>query len=66
MLRQLQDLKCGQTKVPESLKIILEHTQYTPSIYVKLLNTILPSTDITPLSVANQEEVDTATYIEVT
>lgn len=47
-------------------KIILEHTQYTPSIYVKLLNTILPSTDAIPLSVANQEEVDTATYIDVT
>lgn len=47
-------------------KIILEHTQYTPSIYVKLLNTILPSTDIIPLSVANQEEVDAAMYIDVT
>ena len=49
-----------------NFKIILEHTQYTPSIYVKLLNTISPSTDITPLSVANQEEVDAATYIDVT
>lgn len=49
-----------------NFKIILEHTQYTPSIYVKLLNTILPSTDIIPLSVANQEEVDAATYIDVT
>ena len=48
-----------------NFKIILEHTQYTPSIYVKLLNTILPSTDIIPLSVANQEEVDAATYIDV-
>ena len=47
-------------------KIILEHTQYTPSIYVKLLNTILPSTDTIPLSVANQDEVDAATYIDVT
>lgn len=47
-------------------KIILEHTQYTPSIYVKLLNTILPSTDAIPLSVANQDEVDAATYIDVT
>lgn len=47
-------------------KIILEHTQYTPSIYVKLLNTILPSTDAIPLSVANQDEVDAAMYIDVT
>ena len=47
-------------------KIILEHTQYKPSIYVKLLNTILPSTDAIPLSVANQDEVDAATYIDVT
>lgn len=47
-------------------KIIFEHTQYTPSIYVKLLNTILPSTDAIPLSVANQDEVDAATYIDVT
>lgn len=49
-----------------NFKIILEHTEYTPSIYVKLLNTISPSTDITPLSVANQEEVDAATYIDIT
>ena len=46
--------------------IILEHTQYTPSVYVKILNTIIPSTDIVPLSAANQEEVDAATYIDVT
>ena len=49
-----------------NFKIILEHTQYTPSIYVKLLNTILPSTDAIPLSVANQDEVDAAMYIDVT
>lgn len=49
-----------------AFKIILEHTQYTPSIYIKLLNTTLPNTDIIPLSVANQEEVDAATYINVT
>lgn len=47
-------------------KIILEHTQNTPSIYIKILNTIIPSTDITPLSVADQSEVDAATYIDVT
>lgn len=47
-------------------KIILERTQYTPSIYIKILNTIIPSTDITPLSVADQSEVDAATYIDVT
>lgn len=47
-------------------KIILEHTQYTPSIYVKMLNTTTPSFDIVPLSVANQDEVDAATYIDVT
>jgi hypothetical protein len=49
-----------------NFKIILEHTQYTPSVYVKILNTIIPSTDIVPLSAANQEEVDAATYIDVT
>lgn len=49
-----------------AFKIILEHTQNTPSIYIKILNTIIPSTDITPLSVADQSEVDAATYIEVT
>ncbi|RHL08724.1 MULTISPECIES: hypothetical protein [Bacteroides] len=47
-------------------KIILERTQYTPSIYIKILNTTIPYNDITPLSVANQEEVDAATYIDVT
>lgn len=49
-----------------SFKIILEHTQYTPSVYVKILNTTTPGYDIIPLSVANQEEVDAATYIDVT
>ena len=48
-----------------SFKIILEHTQYTPSVYVKILNTITPGSDVVPLSLANQEEVDAATYIDV-
>lgn len=48
-----------------SFKIILEHTQYTPSVYVKILNTTTPGYDVVPLSVANQEEVDAATYIDV-
>ena len=49
-----------------AFKIILEHTQYTPSIYIKILNTIIPTYDIVPLSVANQDEIDAATYIDVT
>lgn len=49
-----------------AFKIILEHTQNTPFIYIKILNTIISSTDITPLSVADQSEVDAATYIDVT
>lgn len=49
-----------------AFKIILEHTQYTPSIYIKILNTIIPTYDIIPLSVANKDEVDAATYIDVT
>lgn len=47
-------------------KIIMERTEYTPSIYVKILLTNLPSTDAIPLSVADQDEVDAATYIDVT
>ena len=49
-----------------AFKIILEHTQYTPSIYIKILNTIIPTYDIVPLSVSNQDEIDAATYIDVT
>ena len=49
-----------------NFKIILERTEYTPSIYAKILLSNLPSTDAIPLSVANQEEVDAATYIDVT
>lgn len=48
-----------------SFKIILEHTQHTPSVYVKILNTITPGSDVVSLSLANQEEVDAATYIDV-
>lgn len=47
-------------------KIILERTEYTPSIYAKILLSNLPTTDAIPLSVANQGEVDAATYIDVT
>ena len=49
-----------------NFKIILERTEYTPSIFVKILQTNLPSTDTIPLLVASQDEVDAATYIEVT
>lgn len=49
-----------------AFKIIFERTQYTPAIYVKILNTVSPSTDVIPLSTANQDEVDAATYIDVT
>lgn len=49
-----------------AFKIFFERTQYTPAIYVKILNTVSPSTDAIPLSVANQDEVDAATYIDVT
>lgn len=47
-------------------KIILERTQHTPSIYIKILLSNLPTTDVIPLSVANQGEVDAAAYIDVT
>ena len=43
-----------------NFKIILERTEYTPSIYAKILLSNLPSTDAIPLSVANQDEVDAA------
>lgn len=49
-----------------AFKIFFERTQYTPAIYAKILNTISPSTDVIPLSAANQDEVDAATYIDVT
>lgn len=49
-----------------NFKIILERTEYTPSVFVKILQTNLPNTDSVPLSVASQDEVDAATYISVT
>lgn len=49
-----------------AFKIFLERTQHTPAIYAKILNTVSPSTDVISLSVANQDEVDAATYIDVT
>lgn len=48
-----------------AFKIILERTLYTPAIYVKILNTV-QSADSTPLTEADQSEVDAATYIEIT
>ena len=49
-----------------NFKIILERTEYTPSVFVKILQTNLTSTDTIPLSVASQDEVDAAAYIDVT
>lgn len=49
-----------------AFKIIFERTQFTPYIYVKILNTIISSTDSIPFSTANQGEVDAAVYIEET
>lgn len=49
-----------------AFKVIFERTNFTPYIYVKILNTIIPSTDSIPFSVVNQEEVDAAVYIEET
>lgn len=46
-------------------KIILERTQYTPAVYVKIMNTIQRSTDNIPFTEAVQSDVDTATYIDV-
>lgn len=47
-------------------KIILERTQHTPAIYVKMLNVVNVSSDSISFSEASQSEVDAATYIEVT
>lgn len=49
-----------------AFKIILERTQFTPAIWVKILNTIQQSTDNLPLTEADQSEVDAATYIDIT
>lgn len=46
-------------------KIILERTQFTPAVNVKIMNTISPSTDNIPLTEVEQSEVDAATYIDV-
>lgn len=46
-------------------KIIFERTQHTPAIYVKIMNTV-QTIDNIPLTEANQDEVDAATYIDVT
>lgn len=48
-----------------AFKIIFEHTQYTPAIYAKIMNTV-QTIDNIPLTEANQDEVDAATYIDVT
>lgn len=48
-----------------AFKVIFERTQFTPYIFVKILNTITSSTDSIPFSAASQEEVDAATYIDV-
>lgn len=48
-----------------AFKIIFERTQYTPAIYVKIMNTV-QTIDNIPLTEANQDEVDAATYIDVT
>ena len=49
-----------------AFKVIFERTQFTPYIYAKILNTTISGTDSIPFSAANQEEVDAATYIDVT
>lgn len=48
-----------------AFKIIFERTQHTPAIYVKIMNTV-QTIDNIPLTEANQDEVDAATYIDVT
>lgn len=48
-----------------AFKIIFERTQYTPAIYAKIMNTV-QTIDNIPLTEANQDEVDAATYIDVT
>ena len=48
-----------------AFKIIFERTQHTPAIYAKIMNTV-QTIDNIPLTEANQDEVDAATYIDVT
>ena len=66
VLRQRHDLKIWTNENTGAFKVIFERTQFTPYIYVKILNTITSSVDVIPLSTANQDEVDAATYIDVT
>lgn len=49
-----------------AFKVILERIQYTVGVYAKILNTFQPSSDGISFAVANQDEVDAATYIDVT
>lgn len=49
-----------------AFKIIFERTEYTPAIFVKILNVIQPKLDSIPFSETIQEEVDAATYINLT
>lgn len=48
-----------------AFKIIFERTQHTPAIYAKIMNNV-QTIDNIPLTEANQDEVDAATYIDVT
>lgn len=49
-----------------AFKVILERIQYTVGVYAKILNTFQPSSDDISFTAANQDEVDAATYIDVT
>lgn len=49
-----------------AFKVILERIQYTVGVYAKILNTFQSSSDGISFTVANQDEVDAATYIDVT
>lgn len=49
-----------------AFKIFFERTQYTPAIFVKIMNVINPNIHNIPFSEAIQEEVDAAAYINVT
>ena len=49
-----------------AFKVILERIQYTVGVYAKILNTFQSSSDGISFTAANQDEVDAATYIDVT
>ena len=49
-----------------AFKVILERIQYTVGVYAKILNTFQSSSDGISFTIANQDEVDAATYIDVT